>query len=91
MLLNELKSLKGMIIKYNISQEILYFTIYLKEACMNINMDPNILLSIINMKLRDFYNDVEDLCYDLDINRKELDEKLIKIGYNYNKKNNQYR
>ena len=28
--------------------------------------DPNILLSVINMKLRDFYSSLDKLCDDLD-------------------------
>ena len=30
-----------------------------------IKMDPNILVSMINMKLRDFYSNIDLLCDDL--------------------------
>ncbi|MCI5727760.1 MAG: DUF4250 domain-containing protein [Clostridium sp.] len=57
---------------------------------MDINMDANILLSIINMKLRDFYSNLDYLCDDLDINKSDLIEKLSQINYSYSKANNQF-
>ncbi|MCI6692546.1 MULTISPECIES: DUF4250 domain-containing protein [unclassified Clostridium] len=56
-----------------------------------IAMDPNILLSIINMKLRDFYNNLDSLCEDMEVNEEELKEKFSKIGYNYDETINQFR
>ncbi|WP_300379536.1 DUF4250 domain-containing protein [Clostridium sp.] len=56
-----------------------------------LQMDSNILLSIINMKLRDFYSNLESLCRDIDIKEEELKEKLSLIGYEYNKKQNQFK
>lgn len=53
--------------------------------------DPFMLLSIINLKLRDFYDSLDSLCDDLDINKSELVEKLSKIGYSYNKLENQFK
>lgn len=55
-----------------------------------IAMDPNILLSIINMKLRDFYNNLDSLCEDMEVNEEELKEKFSKIGYNYDETINQF-
>ena len=37
--------------------------------------DPAMLLSYINMKLRDQYDSLERLCYDLDISESEIVEK----------------
>lgn len=51
-------------------------------------MDPNILYSIVNMKLRDFYSSLEQLCEDLDLNKEELIEVLKNAGYTYDKKGN---
>jgi len=34
--------------------------------------DPLMLLSLLNTKLRDTYNNLEDLCYDENIDKKEL-------------------
>lgn len=54
------------------------------------DMDSFILLSIINLKLRDFYSSLEGLCDDLNINSKELESKLKEVGYVYNRNNNQF-
>lgn len=57
------------------------------------NKLPNnayILLSIINMKLRDFYSSIDALCDDLDENKEEIDNILNSIGYFYSKENNQF-
>lgn len=56
-----------------------------------LKMDANILLSIINMKLRDFYSSLENLCQDIDVKEEELIEKLSSIGYEYNKEQNQFK
>ena len=52
--------------------------------------DPVMLLSFVNMKLRDFYQDVDELCSQLDIDRKELEEKLAGIDYHYDGETNQF-
>lgn len=52
--------------------------------------DPNMLLSFINLKLRDCYSDFESLGDDLDISLSETEEKLNSIGYFYDKKTNQF-
>ena len=57
---------------------------------MNIPNDPVILLSFINMKLRDFYNDLDNLCDDLELNQEELLQKLQMIDYHYNREHNQF-
>lgn len=49
-----------------------------------------VLLSIINMKLRDFYSSIDDLCDDLDENKEEVENILNSIGYFYSKENNQF-
>lgn len=56
-----------------------------------LKLDTNILLSIINLKLRDFYDDLDHLCEDLNINKQQLEEKLLSIGYLYNKDSNQFK
>lgn len=53
--------------------------------------DPIMLLSVINMKLRDFYPTLDDLCEDLSIDRAELERKLSDVGYEYNSQQNQFR
>ncbi|MBQ6819748.1 MAG: DUF4250 domain-containing protein [Clostridium sp.] len=55
------------------------------------SMDPNMLLSIINMKLRDSYSNLETLCDDMDIEEDIIIQKLNKIGYEYYKESNQFK
>lgn len=52
--------------------------------------EPAILLSFVNMKLRDFYKNPRDLCTDLGIDQQELYAKLSSIGYIYDEMNNQF-
>ena len=52
--------------------------------------DPVMLLSFVNMKLRDRYPNPDAMCDDLDIDRAELDEKLAGINYSYDADRNQY-
>lgn len=53
-------------------------------------MDVNITLSIINMKLRDFYDSLEALLDDLD-NAEEMVNLLLANGYKYDKASNQFK
>lgn len=52
--------------------------------------DPIILMSFINLKLRDFYPSLEALCEDMDINRQELIEKMLKAGFEYSETNKRF-
>lgn len=56
----------------------------------NIPNDPFLLLSFLNMKLRDFYPSLADLCEDLGLNEQELFQKMQEIGYSYDKTRNQF-
>lgn len=57
---------------------------------MKLPEEPVMLLSFINMKLRDQYASLDDLCDDLDVLSVELEEKLGEIGYFYNAKENRF-
>lgn len=46
--------------------------------------DPVILMSFLNMKLRDFYSNLDALCDDLDIDRRELEDYLAEHNLQYN-------
>ena len=52
--------------------------------------DPVMLLSYINLKLRDEYSSLEALCDDLDVSKSEIEEKLKSINYTYDKDQNQF-
>lgn len=56
----------------------------------NIPQDPMMLMSFINMKLRDFYPSLDALCEDLEISREELEEKLGKAGFEYSEENKRF-
>ena len=52
--------------------------------------DPYMLLSFVNMKLRDFYDSLTQMCDDLDIDENELKTKLEAIGAKYDSDNNRF-
>lgn len=54
-------------------------------------MDPIMLLSIMNMKLRDQYTSLDILCYDLGIAKEGILSRLDSIGYSYNERENQFK
>lgn len=52
--------------------------------------DPVMLLSFVNLKLRDYYSSLPALCEDLEVSEQELTEKLSGIDYHYDKEKNQF-
>jgi len=52
--------------------------------------DPVMLLSFINLKLRDYYKSLDALCDDLDVSKQEIVEKLDNIDYHYSEERNQF-
>jgi hypothetical protein len=52
--------------------------------------DPAMLLSYVNTQLRDFYPSMEELCKAMDADKKEIDEKLAMIDYEYDPVSNRY-
>jgi hypothetical protein len=52
--------------------------------------DPAMLLSFVNLKLRDYYASLEELCEDLQWDADELCEKLSGIDYAYDRTVNQF-
>ena len=57
---------------------------------MKLPEDHEMLLSFINMNLRDQYASLDALCDDLDAPRAVLEAKLGEIGYFYNAKENRF-
>lgn len=53
--------------------------------------DPFMLLSFINMKLRDEYDSLDSLCDGLDEDKEEIVSKLASVGYKYNETTNQFK
>lgn len=52
--------------------------------------DPIMLLSMVNLKLRDFYPTLDALCDDLDEDKAALCAKLAAAGYDYDPARNQF-
>lgn len=52
--------------------------------------DPVMLLSFVNLKLRDYYSGLDRLCEDLEIDKEELTAKLEAIDYRYDCTVNQF-
>ena len=56
----------------------------------NLPNDPILLLSVVNMKLRDFYKDLDTLCQEMSVDKTKLIDKLADIDYEYDAKTNQF-
>lgn len=52
--------------------------------------DPAMLLSYVNLKLRDFYTSLFAFCDDMDISEAEIVQKLASIDYHYDEEKNQF-
>lgn len=57
---------------------------------MELPNDPMMLLSVINMKLRDEYSNLDALCDDLDLDKAALLNKLSQAGFEYNAEANKF-
>lgn len=57
---------------------------------MEIPNDPFMLLSFINMKLRDEFDSLEELCQTLDIDKERLEATLKDIGCEYDSEQNRF-
>lgn len=57
---------------------------------MELPQDPFMLMSTINLKLRDFYSSLDELCKDMNIDKNELCDKLNAAGFEYNEENNKF-
>ena len=56
----------------------------------NLPKDPMLLLSVVNTKLRDFYDSLDVFCEDLGVNKEELIETLKGIDYEYDETRHQF-
>lgn len=53
--------------------------------------DPNMLYSYINLKLRDEYGSLDELCSSLGLSFEEMTDTLRSAGYEYDEELNQFR
>lgn len=52
--------------------------------------DPVMLLSAVNMKLRDQYASLDALCEDMDVSREEIERTIAEAGYAYDETVNRF-
>lgn len=52
--------------------------------------DPVMLLSYVNLKLRDYYKSLLAMCDDMEVSEADITDKLASIGYHYDKERNQF-
>lgn len=57
---------------------------------MQLPNDPVMLMSVINLKLRDFYSNFDALCEDMNVDKSELLKKLSSAGFEYDEEHNQF-
>lgn len=57
---------------------------------MELPADPVMLMSVINMKLRDTYDSLEQLCKEMEIDKDELVRKLAEAGFEYSSENKRF-
>ena len=57
---------------------------------MKLPQDPIMLFSLVNMKLRDQYSSLDAFCDDCDVNRRELEQVLLSVGFEYDEKTNRF-
>lgn len=57
---------------------------------MALPKDPVMLLSVVNLKLRDYYPSLDALCEDLEEDKSALCTALSVIGYAYDETRNQF-
>ena len=56
---------------------------------MQIPNDPAMLLGFVNLKLRDYYKSLDEMCDDLGGQREDIISKLAAIDYEYDAAQNQ--
>ena len=57
---------------------------------MEIPQDPFMLVSFINLKLRDYYDSLDALCEDLGLDKEQLCDKLKSAGFEYSEENKKF-
>lgn len=57
---------------------------------MELPEDPMMLFSMVNMKLRDYYSSLDELCEDMNVDKDSLIRKLNSVGFEYSQENNKF-
>lgn len=56
----------------------------------NLPQDPNMLFSFLNMKLRDNYTSLDQLCDDLHLDKDEIIARMKAAGFEYSAEYNKF-
>ena len=57
---------------------------------MELPKDPMMLFSVINMKLRDNYSSLDELCDDLNVEKEDIIDQLKNAGFEYSAEHNKF-
>ncbi|MEE8885894.1 MAG: DUF4250 domain-containing protein [Eubacteriales bacterium] len=57
---------------------------------MKLPNDPEMLLSLMNTRLRDQYSSLDDFCKAEGVDRREIMERLAEVDFFYDEKKNQF-
>ena len=57
---------------------------------MKVPVDPMMLYSFINMKVRDFYPSLDALCEDMNVEKEVIVRTLKRVGFEYNPERNRF-
>lgn len=57
---------------------------------MELPKDPMILFSFVNMKLRDCYSSLDELCEDMNVKKENLLDTLKAVGFEYDQSQNRF-
>ena len=55
---------------------------------MELPKDPMMLFSVINMKLRDCYSSLDELCEDMGVSKEHISSQLKAVGVEYSAEHN---
>ena len=57
---------------------------------MELPKDPMMLFSMVNMKLRDCYSNLDELCEDMQVDKKTILNTMQTAGFEYNQELNKF-
>lgn len=72
-------------------RKIIYVEVKELNKDQMLSMDPYMLLSFINTKLRDEFESIESLSSYYDLKERDIIDKLSAIGYEYDSSTNQFK
>ncbi len=68
----------------------MYHRFFITDHMDRLPQDPAMLLSYINMKLRDSYTSLDEMCDDMQLDRDELISRMAEAGFEYSATHNRF-